>query len=124
MSVRQFWHLALQDALHTVPLYVHAKEVCTPEGEVEALEITYITFYAHNGWYALAGFSWSPRVGAHDGDWEHLTMRLQGPSFTLQVRTCTGHTCLSAQDACIGVCPEAYVRLHLHACVLVSAVQT
>lgn len=74
-----------QDSLHTVPLYVHAKEVCTPEGEIEALEITYITFYAHNGWYALAGFSWSPRVGAHDGDWEHLTMRLQAPSFTLQV---------------------------------------
>ncbi|KAK9787511.1 hypothetical protein WJX73_007386 [Symbiochloris irregularis] len=110
-----------QDALHTVPLYVHAKEVCTPEGTIEALELTYITFYAHNGWYALAGFSWSPRVGAHDGDWEHLTMRLQAPSFSLQGvwfnahRPCDGCWLPAAQvERTASGRPIAYVARHGH----------
>ena len=84
---------AAQDVLHTAPLYVHVKEVCTLENATEALEITYITLYAHNGYYALGGHSWSPRVGAHDGDFEHLTIRLQAPSFACQVR---GTLCVHA----------------------------
>ena len=32
-----------------MPLYVNAKEVCREDGTVEALELNYLTFYAHNG---------------------------------------------------------------------------
>lgn len=77
---------AAQDCLDDVPVYAHVKEVCLPDGTMEALEITYITLYAHNGWYALGGMSWAPRVGAHDGDWEHLTVRLRAPNFSCQAR--------------------------------------
>ena len=73
-----------QDCLADVPVYAHVKEVRLLHGELEALEITYITLYAHNGWYALLGYG--PHVGAHDGDWEHLTVRLQAPSFGCQAR--------------------------------------
>lgn len=70
------------DSLAEVPVYAHVKEVHLSNGSLEALEITYITFYAHNGWYALLG--WGPHVGAHDGDWEHLTVRLQAPAYDCQ----------------------------------------
>ena len=35
----------MQDALEHVPLYVHAKEVHLPDGSLEALELTFLTFY-------------------------------------------------------------------------------
>ncbi len=38
-----------QDLIDDVPLYVNAKEVCREDGTVEALELNYLTFYAHNG---------------------------------------------------------------------------
>lgn len=77
----------MQDSLAEVPVYAHVKEVHLSNGSLEALEITYITFYAHNGWYALLG--WGPHVGAHDGDWEHLTVRLQAPAYDCQVCPCS-----------------------------------
>lgn len=61
-----------KDLIDDVPLYVNAKEVVGADGRAEALELNYLTFFAHNGPYSVAGF----KVGAHDGDWEHITARL------------------------------------------------
>ena len=47
------------------------KEVMSKEGKIEAVEINYCTFYAYNGPYSIFGV----KVGAHDGDWEHFTVR-------------------------------------------------
>lgn len=61
-----------------MPLYVNVKVVT--KGDIKttepiALEINYITFYAHNGWHDVGRIGlW--KVGAHDGDWEHYTVRL------------------------------------------------
>ena len=41
---------------------------------------------AYNGPYALLGCTFMPKVGAHDGDWERLTVRLGAPDFQLQAR--------------------------------------
>ncbi len=43
-----------QDLIDDVPLYVNVKEVCREDGTVEALELNYLTFYAHNGSCVLA----------------------------------------------------------------------
>ena len=53
-----------QELIDDVPLYVNAKEVCREDGSVEALELNYLTFYAHNGSCALGSLaasthSWS-----------------------------------------------------------------
>ena len=81
--------LLVQDRLADAPLYAHVKEVRDLSGSLEALEITYITLYAYNGWYPLLGLSFAPKVGAHDGDWEHLTVRLEAPTFSLQASNST-----------------------------------
>ena len=175
-------YTVLQDSLEHVPLYVHAKEVHLSDGTLEALELTFLTFYgtacswahesahkrdparqllvsspeqpgaavkrhyllcgyracntalascetlpastdlsrgctscllcisscraqavhppepsqhrlwcllaAYNGPYALLGCQFMPKVGAHDADWERLTIRLAAPHFGLQVRCC------------------------------------
>jgi len=39
----------LQELLDDVPLYVNAKEVVDASGRAEALELNYLTLYAHNG---------------------------------------------------------------------------
>lgn len=59
--------------LDGVPVYAHPKAIIGSDGNVEAIEITYLTLYAHNGAYTVAGMI---RTGAHDGDWEHLTVRI------------------------------------------------
>lgn len=64
----------MQDELHKVPVYANVKEVCRPDGPVEAIEINYLTFYAHNGTYDV-GYMGLFKVGSHDGDWEHCTVR-------------------------------------------------
>ena len=64
----------LQDELHKVPVYANVKQVCRPDGPMEAIEINYLTFYAHNGTYDV-GYMGLFRVGSHDGDWEHCTVR-------------------------------------------------
>ena len=63
--------LLLQDRVNEAPLYVAVKEVMSKEGKIEAVEINYCTFYAYNGPYSIFGV----KVGAHDGDWEHFTVR-------------------------------------------------
>lgn len=54
------------------------------DGSAEAIEIQYLTFYAHNGWYDI-GYLGLLKVGAHDGDWEHLTIRISPDTGALQV---------------------------------------
>jgi hypothetical protein len=57
------------------PVYAHAKAVVGNNGTVEAVEINYITLYAYNGEYnILPGGMLS--VGAHDGDIEHCSARV------------------------------------------------
>lgn len=67
-----------------MPLYGNAKWVIGRDGVAEALEVQYLTFYAHNGWYDI-GYIGLLKVGAHDGDWEHLTVRLSASTGSLQV---------------------------------------
>jgi len=58
----------------SVPVYATAKAILTAdESNYEALEITYITLFAHNGPYSIFGIL---NVGAHDGDIEHITVRV------------------------------------------------
>jgi hypothetical protein len=67
-----------------VPLYVRAQLAVPPPGAPPrrpALEITYLALYAHNGPYRLAGLG--PAVGAHDGDWERVTARVDAESGEL-----------------------------------------
>jgi len=71
----------------SVPLYVHPKAVITTSengkdasGVAEALELTYITFYAYNGPYYVGGLI---KTGHHDADWEHLTVRIHPVSGSL-----------------------------------------
>ncbi|KAL3155815.1 hypothetical protein ABBQ32_012827 [Trebouxia sp. C0010 RCD-2024] len=65
-----------QSELDEVPLYVVVKEVLNKEACVEAVEINYLTFYAFNGPYTIGVFPLAFEAGAHDGDWEHFTVRL------------------------------------------------
>ncbi|KAL3140806.1 hypothetical protein ABBQ32_005349 [Trebouxia sp. C0010 RCD-2024] len=63
-------------AANQVPIYCHAKDVVDPQGKLEAVEINYMTFFAFNGSYKLFDWIYIGEVGAHDGDWEHVTLRL------------------------------------------------
>lgn len=67
--------LATQGELDEVPLYVVVKEVLNKEACVEAVEINYLTFYAFNGPYTIGVPPFAFEAGAHDGDWEHFTVR-------------------------------------------------
>lgn len=60
--------------INSVPVYAHVKCVLRVDGTPEALEINYITLYAHNGSYKVAGWF---DVGAHDGDIEHISARVR-----------------------------------------------
>ena len=65
----------VQSELEQVPLYVVVKEVLNQEACVEAVEINYLTFYAFNGPYTIGLPPFAFEAGAHDGDWEHFTVR-------------------------------------------------
>ena len=65
----------MQTELDDVPLYVVVKEVLNKEAHVEAVEINYLTFYAFNGPYTIGVPPFAFEAGAHDGDWEHFTVR-------------------------------------------------
>lgn len=65
----------LQSELDEMPLYVVVKEVLSKEACVEAVEINYLTFYAFNGPYTIGLPPFAFEAGAHDGDWEHFTVR-------------------------------------------------
>ena len=65
----------MQTELDDIPLYVVVKEVLNKEAHVEAVEINYLTFYAFNGPYTIGVPPFAFEAGAHDGDWEHFTVR-------------------------------------------------
>ena len=76
-----------QADMDSVPVYAHVKNIeerdsSAADSELlgEALEITYITMFAHNGPYHI-GFGLE--VGAHDGDIEHVTVRVDPRDFSL-----------------------------------------
>lgn len=69
-------HGMQRSELDDVPLYVVVKEVLSKEAHVEAVEINYLTFYAFNGPYTIGVPPFAFEAGAHDGDWEHFTVRL------------------------------------------------
>ena len=56
-------------------MYVAVKEVMNKQSQVEAVEIVYCMFYAYNGPYNVGVPPVRVKSGAHDGDWEHLTVR-------------------------------------------------
>eukprot|EP00892_Ulva_mutabilis_P005234 jgi/Ulvmu1/3082/UM015_0122.1 len=55
--------------LSTVPVMCHIKRVLGPNTDV--LELNYMFLFAHSGAYIIFG----QETGAHDGDWEHITVR-------------------------------------------------
>src|SRR5690554_4850468 len=65
---REHEHAARVGELKSAKTYVHLRE---PGGDARGLEIQYWFFYPYSG-PVLAG----PAGGAHEGDWEHITVRL------------------------------------------------
>lgn len=59
-----------------VPIYAHVKETVNPKGVRDSLEINYMKFLAYNGSYKPFGVIPAGDLGAHDADWEHVTVRL------------------------------------------------
>jgi hypothetical protein len=57
-------------------VYAHPKIILGPDGQAEAVEVSYCTLYAHNGAYRVGGLGLIT-TGAHDGDWEHCTARCE-----------------------------------------------
>ncbi|KAL4425890.1 hypothetical protein ABPG75_009906 [Micractinium tetrahymenae] len=109
------------EQLNEVPVYAHPRHVISCTGEVEAIEIVYITMYAYNGAYRVGGLPFL-QTGAHDGDIEHLTVRLHPTSGALQGVWYNAHR---SRDGCwvaasqVPRCPatgriSAFVALHGH----------
>lgn len=69
--------------LPDIPVYACAKAVVSSPSfdQIEALEITYITLFAYNGPYTIIPGLLS--TGAHDGDIEHITIRVDPTSGDL-----------------------------------------
>ena len=44
-------YLSLQERINDTPLYANVKWVVNKDGTHAAIEINYLTFYAHNGHY-------------------------------------------------------------------------
>lgn len=110
-----------QHLIDEVPLYVNAKEVLNSSGRVEALELNYLTLYAYNGHYNVFGMA----IGAHTGDWEHVTVRLDaatGRTLGMYYHAHRNHdgVWLPAEamprDSAGSGRPVAYVAFHGHGC--------
>jgi hypothetical protein len=116
-TIAAFGFCYAQHRLHEVEVYAHAKAIRTDSGVVEAIEITYMTLYAHNGPYCIAGLC---NMGAHDGDWEHITARVDPGSGDLQGMWYNSHRSRDGEWVEGGAVhrrggrPVAYVALHGH----------
>jgi hypothetical protein len=75
-----------------VPVYVRAQLVLPPSSDGSSgtdptgrptLEISYICLYAYNGPYHPLGRALGPAIGAHDGDWERVTARVDAETGEL-----------------------------------------
>lgn len=73
---QQFWGGTRDEDLNGLPIYATLKRVYEPGSTtiIEAIEINYFFLFAYNGGYQIFCFE----VGEHVGDWEHVTMRLDG----------------------------------------------
>ena len=89
-----------------MPIYAHAKEVVDPHsGRRTALEVNYMKFLAYNGSYKLFGWIPAGDLGAHDADWEHVTMRLTPDGRRVLGVYYSAHRCAHS-DLCLtqGLC--------------------
>lgn len=109
-----------QEKINDTPLYANVKRVVNKDGTLAAIEINYLTFYAHNGHYDV-GYIGLFKVGAHDGDWEHITVRLSPETGALQAVYCNAHRsfdgCWVSADKVERTCEgriKAYVARHGH----------
>lgn len=65
-----------EDNINKVPFYVKVKYIDDHFTNGKAWDISYIQFYPYNG--PLLG-----KFGAHEGDWEHITVRLKPLTYEL-----------------------------------------
>jgi len=107
--------------LHDIPVYANVKAVF-PNFHVgrdpEALEINYITLFAYNGHYSIAG---ALHVGAHDGDIEHCTARVNPRTGQLIAMWYNSHRSRDGEWVPADKVPRtssgrpvAYIALHGH----------
>jgi hypothetical protein len=71
-------------SLNRTPMYVHYKIVENVRGEVVGWEINYFQFYPYNS--SILG------IGDHEGDWEHLTVRVNAQTRDLEGVRYSNHT--------------------------------
>jgi hypothetical protein len=77
-----------------VPVYAHVKELVDPaSGARTALEVNYMKFLAFNGSYKLFGWIYVGELGAHDADWEHVTLRLSADARRVLGVYYSAHRC-------------------------------
>jgi len=55
---------SLQEKINDTPLYANVKRVVNKDGTLAAIEINYLTFYAHNGHYDV-GYIGLFKVSSH-----------------------------------------------------------
>jgi hypothetical protein len=78
-AVENRYGMRLLDGVCRAPMYVHVKRAA----DGSFIDIQYWCFYAFNGsvWFRAGAFgekgnfAWPP-FGEHDGDWEHITVRV------------------------------------------------
>jgi hypothetical protein len=70
--------------LNHTPMYVHYKIVENAKGDVTGWEINYCQFYPYNS--SILG------IGDHEGDWEHMTVRVNAHTRGLEGVRYSNHT--------------------------------
>lgn len=83
-----------------IPIYAHLKEVVGPKGSREAVEINYMKFLAYNGSYKPFGWIPAGDLGAHDADWEHVTVRLSADAQQLLGAYFSAHRWAAPVERC------------------------
>jgi hypothetical protein len=109
--------------LQDVPVYAHCKAIIskTSPNHIEALEVTYITLFAYNGDYEVIPVLMRG-VGAHDGDIEHITARVNPKTGDLIAMWYNAHRCRDGQWVPAADVPKsntsnrhaAYIAKHGH----------
>jgi hypothetical protein len=81
------------EVLNDIPVYAHIRETVDLHGQRDAIEIVYMKFFAFNGPYWPFGIIPTRTLGAHDSDWEHVTVRLtpDGQQVTGVYYSCHRH---------------------------------
>ena len=109
-----------KEDLNEVPVYAVVKSVTGRDNpaHIEALEISYITLFGYNGHYNVAGLV---RTGAHPGDIEHITARVEVGTGNLIAMWYNSHRSrdgewVDAKNVLAGPSgrPLAFIALHGH----------